>query len=72
MAISTPSRCLVSQLAIPGQGTRNVVYVASEHDSVYAFDADGIVTTPLWQKSFIDPAGEITTVDALNLSGISR
>jgi hypothetical protein len=56
----------VSQLAIPGQGTHNVVYVASEHDSVYAFDADGLVTTPLWQKSFIDPAIGITTVDALN------
>jgi hypothetical protein len=56
----------VSQLAILGQRTHNVVYVASEHDSVYAFDADGIVTTPLWQKSFIDPASGITTVDALN------
>jgi hypothetical protein len=56
----------VSQLAIPGQGTHNVVYVASEHDSVYAFDADGLVTPPLWQKSFIDPANEITTVSGLN------
>ncbi len=56
----------VSQLAIPGQGTHNVVYAASEHDSVYAFDADGLVTTPLWQKSFIDPANGITTVSALN------
>ena len=55
-----------SQLAIPGQGTHNVVYVASEHDSVYAFDADGLVTLPLWQKSFIDPANRITTVSGLN------
>src|SRR3984893_10605686 len=55
-----------SQLAIPGQGTHNVVYVASEHDSVYAFDADGLVATPLWQKSFIDPANGITTVSGLN------
>jgi hypothetical protein len=56
----------VSQLAIPGQGTHNVVYAASEHDSVYAFDADGLVTTPLWQKSFIDLANGITTVSGLN------
>ncbi len=56
----------VSQLAIPGQGTHNVVFAASEHDSVYAFDADGLVTTPLWHTSFIDPANGITTVDSLN------
>ncbi|HWX19001.1 MAG TPA: chitobiase/beta-hexosaminidase C-terminal domain-containing protein [Candidatus Binatia bacterium] len=30
----------VSGLAIPGQGTHNVVFVTTMHDSVYAFDAD--------------------------------
>ena len=62
----------VSQLAVPGRGRHNVVYVASEHDSVYAFDADNLVRTPLWQKSFIDPAHGIVTVDALNDIGCSN
>ena len=39
----------------------NVVYVATQHDSVYAFDADGKTMTPLWHRSFIDPSHGITT-----------
>jgi hypothetical protein len=31
----------VSGLQIPGLGTRNVVFITTQHDSVYAFDADG-------------------------------
>jgi Domain of unknown function (DUF4214) len=42
------------------QGTRNVLFVATEHDSVYTFDADtGAV---LWHDSFINPAAGVTTV----------
>ena len=52
----------VPNVAIPGQGTHNVVYVATQNDSVYAFDADGLSSTPLWQDSFINPPQGITPV----------
>src|SRR5579859_308348 len=45
----------VQGLAIPGKGTHNVVFVATEHDSVYAFDAD-TAGAPLWQITLLDSA----------------
>jgi hypothetical protein len=49
-----------SNVFIPGKGVHNVVYVATEHDSVYAFDANN--GTLLWKDSFINPAAGVTTV----------
>ncbi len=40
----------VSGLQVAGQGVRNVVFVATMHNSVYAIDADAPQSrTPLWQ-----------------------
>ncbi|MBL8192022.1 MAG: hypothetical protein JNK38_28685 [Acidobacteria bacterium] len=40
----------VSQVEFADQSVRNVVYVATEHNSVYAFDADDAeAVDPLWQ-----------------------
>lgn len=55
----------LSNVSIPGQGMKNVLYVATEHGSVFAFDADGIsgnTTTPLWMVSTQLP-GEVPSDD---------
>ncbi len=47
----------VPGLVIPGRGTHNVLFIATESDTVYAFDADsntGANATPLWKVSLID------------------
>src|SRR5437660_5118917 len=52
----------LSQVTIRGQ-KKNVLYVATEHDSVYAFDADsinGTSSTVLWKTSTLG-SGETTS-----------
>ena len=76
----------VPALAIPGKGTHNVLFVATEHDSIYAFDADsygGSTAAPLWKITLLDaahgaaagattvPNGDLSTSDIVPEIGIT-
>lgn len=50
----------VPNLSIAG-GTHNVIFICTEHDSVYAFDADSY-QAPLWFVTFLNLGAGITTV----------
>ncbi len=53
----------LSRVKIAGSGFHNVLFVATSHDSLYAFDADDESGAgPLWQVSFLDAASGVTTV----------
>jgi hypothetical protein len=52
---------------VPGKGLHNIIYVATEHDSVYAFDADGQTSEPLWKVSFAHPEAGVVAVPARDL-----
>lgn len=52
----------VANVDVPSFASRNVIYVATEHDSVYAIDADAGVI--FWKVSFINPSANVTTVSS--------
>lgn len=57
----------VPNVTIPNLGIHNVLYVATENDTLYAFDADGLSPNILWQVSFINPPS-ITTLNCIMLN----
>jgi len=60
----------VSAVNIPNVGVVNVVYVATTHDSAYAFNADTPGTgAPLWQVSLLN-SGSGTTVTTEPVSAL--
>jgi hypothetical protein len=52
-----------------GSRVRNVLFVTTEHDSVYAFDADAVPCELIWKQSFVNPEAGITPVPASELPG---
>jgi len=51
----------MEQILFPGKGVRNAVYVATENDTVYCWDADAPQSL-IWQKSLLT-AGELPLDD---------
>ena len=63
----------VPSVNVPGRGKHNVLYVATMHDRVYAFDADQ-AGPPLWQRDLTHggtpvPIADITQDNDLNVVG---
>jgi hypothetical protein len=56
----------LSGLEIPGKGKHDVLFVATEHDSVYAFDANK-KAPPLWRVDFVDASKQVTPIPGQDL-----
>src|SRR5262249_52934931 len=64
-----------ANVAIPGRGVHNVLFVATEHDSVYAFDGDNPNPATggglLWQSTLLNPflpfTRSVTPVDSSDI-----
>jgi hypothetical protein len=76
----------LANITISGKGTHNVIFVATENDSVYAFDADnngGGNASPLWKVSLLDgahgaasgattvPQGDVSSTDIQPVLGVT-
>ncbi|HEY1262773.1 MAG TPA: hypothetical protein VGF06_04565, partial [Terriglobales bacterium] len=52
----------VSNVDIEGGGTHNIIIIVTEHDSIYALDADNPGAGPLWHRNYLDPANGVTSL----------
>jgi Ricin-type beta-trefoil lectin domain len=58
----------LSGLTLANGTTHDVVFAATMHNSVYAFDATGSTTTPLWSVS-LGPSGPVNVFDCTDTVG---
>ncbi len=56
------------QVAIPGNGIHNIVFVVTQHDSVYAFDSDSPTPAPLWKVNFLNSDAGITPLSPADVN----
>jgi len=61
----------VPNVAIPGQGTHNVLYVPTMNDVLYAFDADSNNKNGgvLWSVDFRNPGAGVTPIPIVDIVG---
>src|SRR5215469_878588 len=59
----------VPKVEVPGGESHNVAYVATEMDSIYAFDADCRRSEPLWKVSFLNPAEGVASDGEFGITG---
>ena len=56
---------VISNVTVPGKGIRNVLYLATADNTIYAYDADDPTIDagqPIWKVRFSDPAAGVETV----------
>ncbi len=59
----------LARVKIAGKGLHNVLFVATSHDSLYAFDADDESgSQPLWKLSFLDASPGATTASQTDVN----
>ena len=59
----------IPNLVIPGQGTHNVIFIATMNNSLYCFDADDPAqSAPLWRKNYGTP---VPVGDVQSISDVS-
>jgi hypothetical protein len=54
----------MEDVAIEGKGINDVIFVATEKDHVYAFDASGSSTAALWHRALADATEGVTPISA--------